>query len=277
MKSGPVCGICPHACSPAEGSYGICNARIRQQGEIRCANYGLITSIALDPIEKKPLHRFLPGSRILSVGSFGCNLFCPFCQNHSIARASISNAQTTYISPQMLVDQALSLRSSGNIGIAFTYNEPLVGYEYVLDTAVLAKANNLKTVVVTNGYINEEPLRRLLPYIDAMNIDVKASDDEAYQRLGGHLAPVRRAVLLASGSCHVEVTSLIVPGLCDTESSMRETASWLSSIRSDIPLHVTRFFPRYKMDKEKATPVETIMRLTEVAGEYLQYVYPGNI
>ena len=204
-------------------------------------------------------------------------MFCPFCQNSSISRADRESVEYFYLSPEALVKKAISLLSAGNIGIAFTYNEPLVGYEYVMDTSVLAHKNDLKTVVVTNGYIHEKPLRELLPNIDAMNIDLKAPDEAGYRSLGGNLAPVRRAIEVASKSCHVEVTSLIVPGLCDTEAAMRETAGFLASIDPNIPLHVTRFFPRYKAINENPTPVETVLFLAGIAGEYLTNVHVGNI
>ncbi len=273
----PICGICPHDCCPNDGESGLCRARIRRGDRVVCANYGLITSLALDPIEKKPLYHFYPRSRILSVGSFGCNLFCPFCQNSSISRAGMDSIESFYMSPEDLVRKADSLISSGNIGIAFTYNEPLVGYEFVMDTSILARRNGLKTVVVTNGYIHEKPLLELLPFIDAMNIDLKAPDEAGYRSLGGNLAPVRRTIEIASTFCHVEVTSLIVPDLCDSESAMRETAGFIASVNPEIPLHVTRFFPRYKALDKNPTEIETILFLAGIAREYLKNVYTGNI
>lgn len=277
MIVGPICRLCPHECSPTDGDSGLCRARVRRGDQIVCANYGYVTSMALDPIEKKPLLHFFPGSKILSIGSFGCNLFCPFCQNASISRADIHSTESFYVSPESLVSKAKSLVASGNIGIAFTYNEPLVGYEYVMDAAMLAKKNGLKTVVVTNAYINEKPLRDLLPYIDAMNIDLKAADDAGYRSLGGSLEPVRRSIEIASKSCHVEVTSLIVPSLCDSEASMRVTAGYLATVNPSIPLHVTRFFPHYKALDKSPTPVETVIHLASVAKEYLKFVHTGNI
>jgi len=276
-SSFPRCPICPHRCSPQDGEHGICGARIRHGDRILSESYGYITSFALDPIEKKPLARFHPGTKILSVGSYGCNLFCSFCQNASISRGSLRSTHAVYMSPEDLVARSIESKNTGGIGIAFTYNEPLVGYEYVLDTAILAKKSGLQTVLVTNGYVNEEPLRELLPYIDAMNIDLKAPDDEGYRKLGGHLEPVLAAIGLAAQSCHVEVTSLIVPGLNDTEDAMRQTAAHIARIDKNIPLHISRFFPRYHMADATATPVETVLRLRQVAKEQLRYVYTGNL
>ncbi len=275
--SSPHCPICPHRCAPSEGERGICGARVRRGDRILSESYGYITSLALDPIEKKPLARFYPGAKILSAGSYGCNLFCSFCQNASISRGTLHSTHAEYISPASLVARAIETKNSGGIGIAFTYNEPLVGYEYVLDTSILAKKSDLKTVLVTNGYINEEPLRVLLPYIDAMNIDLKAPDDTGYKSLGGHLAPVLSTIEKASRCCHVEVTSLIVPGLNDTEDAMRQTAAQIARIDRNIPLHVSRFFPRYHMTDTAATPAETIRLMQKIAKEQLSYVYTGNL
>lgn len=270
------CGICPHRCSLQEGQTGLCRARSSRGGQIRCDNYGLITSLALDPIEKKPLHRFFPGSTILSAGSFGCNMHCPFCQNFEISMADIHTSAYTSISPEKLISRAVSMRPKGNIGVAFTYNEPFVGYEYVYDSSVLAHKNDLKTVLVTNGYVNEEPLLRLLPYIDAMNIDLKTFSGDYYRRLGGNLEDVKRTISLSSLTCHVEVTTLIVPSENDTDEEMRSLSAWLASVSPDIPLHISRFFPCYKMLDLPATNTKTVFHLANVAREVLHFVYEGN-
>lgn len=271
-----ACEICPHHCVLGDGQTGLCRARSNRGGEILCDNYGLITSIGLDAIEKKPLRRFYPGSSILSVGSYGCNMHCPFCQNYEISMTDRISAASTPISPDDLIARALSLQSRGNIGIAFTYNEPLIGYEYVYDCSVLAKDNELKTVVVTNGYINEKPLLGLLPYIDAMNIDLKTYSEDYYRRLGGNLEDVKRTISLAARECHVEVTTLIIPGENDSEQEMRRITQWLASVNQEIPLHISRFFPRYHMLDRKATNPAAVFRLADVARESLQYVYTGN-
>jgi len=271
-----ACEICPHHCVLRDGQTGLCRARSNRGGEILCDNYGLITSIGLDAIEKKPLRRFYPGSSILSVGSYGCNMHCPFCQNYEISMTDRISAASTPISPDDLIARALSLQSRGNIGIAFTYNEPLIGYEYVYDCSVLAKEKGLKTVVVTNGYINEKPLLGLLPYIDAMNIDLKTYSEDYYRRLGGNLEDVKRTISLAARECHVEVTTLIIPGENDSEQEMRRITQWLASVNQEIPLHISRFFPRYHMLDRKATNPAAVFRLADVARESLQYVYTGN-
>jgi len=274
--NGVSCGICPHRCNLKEGQTGLCRVRSNRGGQIRCDNYGLVTSLALDPIEKKPLHRFFPGSTILSVGSFGCNMHCPFCQNFEISMADIDTSAYTLISPEKLISQAVSMKSKDNIGVAFTYNEPFVGYEYVYDSSALAHKNDLKTVLVTNGYVNEEPLLRLLPYIDAMNIDLKTFSVDYYRRLGGNLEDVKRTILLSSFTCHVEVTTLIVPGENDTDEEMRSLSAWLASVDPDIPLHISRFFPRYKMLDRPATKTKTVYHLAGIAREALHFVYEGN-
>lgn len=270
------CTICPHRCRLEEGQTGFCRARSCRGGEIRDDNYGRVTSLALDPIEKKPLRRFHPGSRILSAGSYGCNLRCPFCQNYAISMAGAADADAVAVLPETLVRQARELVPRGNIGIAYTYNEPLVGFEYVRDCARAAAAFGLKNVVVTNGYVCEEPLRELLPLIDAMNIDLKSFSEDFYRDIAGSLADVKRAIVLAASACHVEVTTLIVPGENDSPDEMRRLAEWLASLRPDIPLHVTRFFPRFHMTGRAPTPVETVRSLARVARESLEFVYVGN-
>lgn len=272
--SGVCCDICPHGCVLDEGQTGLCRARANQGGTVIAKNYGHITAMGLDPIEKKPLRRFMPGSHILSVGSFGCNLRCPFCQNHEIAAADCTREGSMHLMPEALLEQALDCRQS--IGVAFTYNEPLVGYEYVRDCAELLKESGQKVVLVTNGYINEKPLKELLPLVDAMNIDLKGFTDGYYQKLGGSLAPVMRAIELCAPRCHVEVTTLIVPGENDSEDEMRRLSEWLSGIGKDIPLHVSRYFPRYKTLDTAATPVDAIYRLACIARHSLTYVFEGN-
>ena len=239
-------------------------------------NYGKLTSLALDPIEKKPLRRFHPGSLILSVGSFGCNLRCPFCQNHEISMAGEAEIQTVEVSPAQLAGQAAELRAQGNIGAAYTYNEPLVSYEYVRDCAELVREQGMVNVLVTNGTIEEGPWRTLLPLIDAVNIDLKGFTPAWYRRLGGDLETVKRSIALAAEQCHVEVTTLLVPGENDSAEEIRELAQWLASISPEIPLHLSRFFPRYRMIDHPPTPVEQVYGLAETAQGYLPYVYTGN-
>ena len=271
-----ICTLCMHRCALSEGQYGRCRARKNEKGRIICANYGKLTALMLDPIEKKPLRYFFPGSRILSVGSFGCNLACPFCQNHEISMASPSSAEYREISPEALTALALRCRDQGSIGLAFTYNEPLVGYEFVRDTARLAHSQGLKNVLVTNGSAHLSILEELLPYIDAMNIDLKGFSSAYYRRLGGDLETVLAFIRRAAKDCHVELTTLIVPGENDSEEEMEQEAQWIASIDPKIPLHVTRFFPRYRMQDREATDVGRILRLKVIAGRQLAYVCTGN-
>ncbi len=272
-----VCPVCPRRCALNEGQRGFCRARVNQNGSVVCENYGRVTSIALDPIEKKPLRRFYPGSMILSVGSYGCNMDCAYCQNCEISGADASGVAWKEISPESLVATALAYRPQGNIGLAFTYNEPLVGYEYVLDCAKLVKSSGLKTALVTNGMILPEPWERLLPYIDAANIDLKAFSEHGYKKLGGDFEAVCGTISAAAGKIHLEVTTLIVPGMNDDEEQMRNEVAWIASVSADIPLHLSRFFPRHRMANAQPTPKDTILRLANVAREKLAYVYTGNL
>ena len=270
-----ACELCFHHCKLEAGQTGLCRARANQDEKIISLSYGKLTALALDPIEKKPLRRFHPGSFVLSVGSFGCNLRCPFCQNAEIAAAG-ADIPTRDCPPEALVREAVRLRERGNIGVAYTYNEPLVGYEYVRDCAALVREAGLLNVLVTNGMIEEAPWRALLPLIDAVNIDLKGFTEHWYRALGGDLETVKRSIVLAAQTCHVEVTTLIVPDENDSEDEMRALSAWLGSVSSDIPLHVSRFFPRHRMTDRFPTPVETVYRLAEVAREQLRYVYTGN-
>ena len=271
-----LCELCFHHCALDDGQTGLCRARACQDGKIVSLNYGKLTSLALDPIEKKPLRRFHPGSLILSVGSFGCNLRCPFCQNHEISMAGDSGIPTVEVFPEQLAAKAAELVPRGNIGVAYTYNEPLIGYEYVQDCASLVHEQGMVNVLVTNGTIEEEPWRALLPLVDAANIDLKGFTPSWYQRLGGDLETVKRSIALAAERCHVEVTTLLIPGENDSEEEIRELARWLASISSEIPLHLSRFFPQYQMVDSPPTPVEQVYRLAETARGYLSHVYTGN-
>lgn len=271
-----ICRVCMHHCSLEPGQTGLCRARKNEGGKIICANYGQITSLALDPIEKKPLRMFHPGSLVLSAGSFGCNLRCPFCQNHGISMAGAEETGAAYLSPEILAEKALELKAQGNIGLAFTYNEPLVGWEYVRDTARLAREMGMSNVMVTNGTASLDVLEEILPYIDAMNIDLKAFRGETYRRLGGDLETVKEFITRAAKGCHVELTTLIVPGINDSTEEMEEEARWIASVNRNIPLHVTRFFPRYHLNDRNATDVEAVYRLAEAAGNYLEHAFVGN-
>ena len=269
------CDICFYHCELDEGRTGLCRARANRGGQIVPLNYGRLTSLALDPIEKKPLRRFHPGGLVLSLGSFGCNLRCPFCQNAEISMAGAEFPARDY-SPEALVQLALALRPRGNLGLAYTYNEPLVGYEFVRDCAALVREAGMFNVLVTNGTIEEAPWRALLPLIDAVNIDLKGFTEAWYRRLGGDLETVKRSIALAAEACHLEVTTLVVPGCNDGEDELRALSGWLASLSPDIPLHISRFFPRHRMNDLPPTPVDTVYRLAAVARERLRYVYTGN-
>jgi pyruvate formate lyase activating enzyme len=271
-----VCGTCPHHCRLAQGQTGFCRGRANINGKIIPVNYGKFTSIALDPIEKKPFARFMPGSKILSVGSFGCNLACPFCQNFEISQASESGSVYRELTPEQLADAALSLPD--NIGIAFTYNEPLISWEYIRDTGSILKEKSpdMKIAVVTNGMASRDVIDEISPFVDAMNIDLKGDRDFYRDELKGDLDTVRETIEAQYRRCHVEVTTLVIPGRNDSEEWMREEASWLASLDDEIPLHLSRYFPRWHYSIP-ATPRETILKLKDIAGEYLKYVYTGNM
>jgi len=270
-----ICRLCPHYCHIKPDHHGRCLGRVNHDGILYAESYGQITSIALDPIEKKPLKRFFPGSTILSVGSYGCNLACEFCQNWQISQR---HAESHYYPPQELVDIALAEQVNGNIGIAFTYNEPFITFEYVLDTSRLAHQAGLKTVLVTNGLVNPEPLQEILPHIDAMNIDLKAFHAAFYNRYcHGPLEPVKRTIETAARVCHVELTTLLIPGLNDDEDEIEQLASWVASIDRLIPLHLTRHHPAYKMTQPGPISIDRLQMLAKIARRHLSDVYLGNI
>ncbi|MCI9378203.1 MAG: AmmeMemoRadiSam system radical SAM enzyme [Eubacterium sp.] len=271
-----ICGVCMHRCRLEPGQRGICGARANRGGVIVCENYGQITGLALDPIEKKPLKRYRPGSLVLSAGSYGCNLKCPFCQNYEISIGYGTIPQTAYMAPQSLADTALHYKDRGNIGVAFTYNEPLVGWEYVRDTARLVKERGMDTVLVTNGSASLDTLAAILPWIDAMNIDLKGFREAYYHKLGGNLNVVKEFIKQAAAECHVELTTLIVPGENDSVEELEEEAEWIASLDPDIPLHVTRFFPQFRMTDREATDVGQIYWLADAARRYLKHVFVGN-
>ncbi len=275
-----ICRVCVHRCALEPGQTGLCRARKNKGGEIVCENYGRITSLALDPIEKKPLHDFHPGSMILSVGSFGCNLRCSFCQNHEISMTDGKEFNAEYISPGQLANLALmwkEQKKAGNIGVAYTYNEPLVGWEFVRDTARLVREYGMLNVLVTNGTASREVLEELLPFIDAMNIDLKGFREAYYRKLGGDLETVKAFIARAQESCHVELTTLIVPGENHFPEDMEAQAKWIAGLRPTIPLHITRFFPRHRMRDREATDAGQLYRLAGIAERYLEKVYVGNV
>jgi len=273
-----VCGTCPRHCRLAEGATGFCRARRAQGGQVVCANYGHITSLALDPIEKKPIAFFSPGSNVLSIGSYGCNLRCPFCQNDAISQHGADEVSWRTARPSELVDLAARLRDEQrNLGLAYTYNEPLVGWEFVRDCAREIRARGMCNVLVSNGCASEEVVAELAPLIDAANIDLKGPSQKCYDWLGGNFAAVCRTIrMLHEAGCHVEVTTLVVPGRNDADSDMEAMADFVASVSADIPLHVTRFFPRWRLADVAPTPIATITRLAEIARRRLRRVRVGN-
>lgn len=278
----PECALCIHHCKLKEGQRGRCLARVCRDGKVAADNYGCVTSIALDPIEKKPLSDYYPGSRILSVGSYGCNLSCPFCQNHEISHPedlARLKRLSRIISPIELTGIAERYIPEGNIGIAFTYNEPLTGLEYVLDTSELVHERGMKTVLVTAGLAEEDTCEALRGKIDAMNIDLKAFTDRFYEKLiGGDRRTVMRFIEKANEFAHVELSCLIIPGENDSDEEMDELAAWVASLPGgeNITLHVSRFFPRYKMMDRGPTDVDRVYALADIARRHLKHVHTGN-
>ena len=267
-----ACELCPQACVIPEGGHGICLGRSNRDGVLTAENFGRTVSVAMDPIEKKPLYHVCPGRSVLSIACNGCNLRCDFCQNWSISQMK---AQTTPLPPAELVKLASESRS---FGVAYTYTEPLVWFEYLLQAGALAKEGGLKNILVTNGVLNEAPLRELLPLVDAMNIDLK-SMKESFYRDYCHIdgaAAVKRTIRTAAETCFVEVTNLIIPGLNDSDEDLRELVAFVADVSPSIPLHFSRYFPTHKMNIP-ATPVSTLLRAKEIARERLQYVYLGNV
>ena len=275
-----LCDVCPKFCKLREGQIGFCRARSNIGGKIVPINYGQATSLALDPIEKKPLMRFCPGTYILSYGSYGCNLRCPYCQNASISMAGPDNCPHRLITPEGLTDLAvdLSKQEPGNIGVAFTYNEPTVCFEFIRDTSKLLHEAGLKSVVVTNGGLVRNYADELLPHVDALNIDLKGFSNEFYRYVKGEFDTVKEFIKAAvEHKCHVELTTLVIPTKNDDPEEIGREVEWIASISPEIPLHLSRFFPRYKVDDLPPTPAETIYRLKDIAEKKLKYVYTGNL
>ena len=273
-----VCKTCPRHCRLADGAIGFCSARRAEDGRVVAANYGQISSLALDPIEKKPIAFFHPGSNILSIGSYGCNLRCPFCQNDGISQHGVDEVPCRAATPVELADLAARLKDDqDNIGLAYTYNEPLVGWEFVRDCAKEIRARGMFNVLVSNGCASEEVVSELVPLIDAANIDLKGPSQDYYDWVGGDFKAVCRTIsMLHEAGCHVEVTTLVVPGRNDTDADIDAIAAFVASISPDIPLHVTRFFPRWRMSDAAPTPIATVCRLADLARRRLSRVLVGN-
>jgi pyruvate formate lyase activating enzyme len=265
------CLLCPVGCVIAEGKIGVCMGRKNEGGVLYAINYGRLVSLAIDPIEKKPLYHFHPGTQILSTGPNGCNMSCQNCQNWTISQ---QESPTEFVAPEDLVKIALKENSPG---ISYTYTEPLIWYEYVLDTGRIAKEKGLANVLVTNGYVHEGPLKGLLPYIDAMNIDLKSMDEDFYKRnCKAKLPYVLRTIELSyRHKVHVEITNLLIPTLNDSEEQIQKLVDFVAGLSDRIPLHFSRYFPAYKMDIPP-TPLESMQRAFLIAKRRLKYVYLGN-
>jgi len=270
------CLVCPHNCKIKEGKTGICGVRKNNGDKIELLTYGVISGMALDPIEKKPLYHFYPGSWIFSVGSWGCNMKCDFCQNFHISQ-NIELQPSRVVQPQEIIDSALNAKN--NIGIAFTYNEPVIWFEYIRDVAIPARRSGLKTAMVTNGFVNEGILLEYLQLIDAFNVDLKSFNNNFYNTISGaELEPVKRSLkTIARSGRHLEITTLIIPGLNDSISEMESQARWISDeLGKDVPLHLSRYFPMFKRTTP-ATLQDELRKFHEIAQKHLYYVYMGNV
>jgi len=272
------CELCPWNCTLSPGQIGSCGVRKNVNGKLFSLIYGLVSAMAIDPIEKKPLYHFYPQAPILSISTLGCNFKCPWCQNWEISHVKLTEGKDEAIPPEKIINMMISY---GVPFLAFTYNEPIIWYEYVLDTAKLAKSKGFKNVLVTNGHINLEPLNELIPYIDAVNVDIKAFKKETYLRIiGGHLDAVLNAVTeMKRKGVHVETTYLVIPGVNGSEDEFKRMVRWhLDNLGPETPLHISRFYPMYKYADKEPTPVELLTKLWEIGREEgLLYVYVGNV
>jgi len=271
----PECTLCPHYCKPAPGKTGICGVRKNTGEKIELLTYGVISGYALDPVEKKPLYHFFPGHNVLSIGSYGCNMKCDFCQNFNISQ-KIPESLFPETTPLKIVNAAIA--AENNIGIAFTYNEPIIWFEFMRDTSLAAKSEGLFTVMVSNGYVNSEPLSEIIQFIDAFNIDLKAFNNTFYRKLtGSDIEPVKNSLKqIAREGKHLEVTTLIIPGQNDKESEMELQSEWIAGeLGKNVPLHLSRYFPMHRRD-DPATSQEKLNRLFEIASKNLNHVYMGN-
>jgi len=281
LNSGKIlCQACSQGCKLDESEYGICGVRKVENGELKLLVYGLAAAVNIDPIEKKPMYHFLPKSSIFSLGTVGCNFRCSFCQNHDISQYPKEHQYKIAgqkLPPQTIVELALE---KGCKSIAYTYNEPIVFFEYTYDTAKLAHKKGLKNIYVTSGYETHKAIDLLAPYIDGMNIDIKAFTDEFYKEIcGARLKPVLEAVKYAyQKGIWIEITTLLIPGKNDSDEEIREIAKFIASIDPTIPWHVSAFHPTYKMLDVPRTPASTLLRAYDIAKEEgLKYIYVGNI
>ncbi|MCC7572696.1 MAG: AmmeMemoRadiSam system radical SAM enzyme [Candidatus Methanofastidiosum sp.] len=272
------CLLCPHVCLIPPNERGKCRTRINLYGKLNTLVYGESDSEKLyfhvDPVEKKPLYHFYPGSYSLSFGTPGCNLFCQNCQNYNLSQSTPSDIGDHFLKPNKIVELAKTYDCKS---ISYTYTEPTIFYEYLMDTSKIAKENDIKNIWVTNGFINPKPLKEALPYIDAMNIDLKAFSDEFYQNIcGGRLNPVLETIKTSFKITHIEITNLLIPTLNDSDEDIGKLVDFVSNLSDDIPLHFSAYRPMYKMEI-KPTPTDTLYRAKEIAEKKLKYVYLGNV
>ncbi len=269
-----ICDVCHHKCDIKEGGRGFCKARTCRDGEIVPLNYGALTAVSLDPIEKKPLVGYMPGTMILSISSWGCNMTCPWCQNDHISRGPCERVSLWKV--EDVVKEAVNARRYGNIGIAFTYNEPLISPEFMLDTMILSAESGLKNVIVTNGMINENRSGKLLSYTDALNIDLKTFSEEKYRKIGGDLKTVLDFIKKAAKAAHVEITMPLVPGFNDSYDEIDNIAGFIADIDPEIILHISRIFPAGDMPFMRPTQKKLVYEFAERAGRVLKTVRTGN-
>lgn len=275
-----VCGLCGHRCRIKRGDFGVCGVRKNLEGRLVTAAYGEVIAAHIDPIEKKPLYHFLPGSRSLSIAAAGCNFRCPFCQNWEISQLRHADGSVRGSRPLPPEEVVRMAESSGCRSVSYTYTEPTIFFEYAADCGRLAKRAGLANVFVTNGYMTAEALEAARPWLDACNVDLKAFRDETYKRIcGARLEPVLESIrLMARLGMWVEVTTLVVPGLNDSPDELRNIARFIAGVGADIPWHISRYHPDYKYDEAPPTPLETLKRAAAIgAEEGLRFVYIGNV
>jgi len=264
------CELCPHNCKIAENKTGICKVRKNIEGKLYSLNYGKVSALGIDPVEKKPLYHFYPQAEVLSVGSWGCNMACSFCQNWQISQ---QKPNLRDLKPAEIVE--LAIEKEVDL-LAYTYSEPTVFYEYMFKTAEIAAEKGLKNIMVSNGFINQKPLKKLLPYLDAANIDLKAFNNDFYKKqCNGGLEAVKRTIKMMAEEIHLEITTLIVTDLNDDLAELEALFSWLAEINRELPLHLSRYHPAYKLNNP-ATDLELMKKAYKKAKKYLDHVYLGN-
>ncbi len=274
------CFLCSHHCHISDGKFGICNVRENRGGVLYTHAYGKLIAQHVDPIEKKPLYHFLPGSRSFSIAAIGCNFQCGFCQNWQISQVKEAESlvlQSEEVKPEDVVKGA---RKSGSKSISYTYTEPTIFFEYALEIGLLAKKEGFSNVFVTNGYMTEEMIRMIRPTLDAANIDLKSFNDDYYRKVcKGRLGPVLKSIeTMKKLNLWIEITTLLVPGQNDSEEELRKIATFIADTEPSIPWHISRFYPQYKMEDLESTPVETLNRAYAIGKEAgLRYVYLGNV